>query len=35
MGEQITAQGDIVCPYGFGRRIAGTLEDAITKVTNA
>lgn len=35
MGEQITAQGDIACPYGFGRRIAGTLEDAITKVTNA
>lgn len=35
MGEQTTAQGDIVCPYGFGRRIAGTLEDAITKVTNA
>lgn len=35
MGEQITAQGDIVCPYGFGRRIAGTLQDAITKVTNA
>lgn len=35
MGEQTTAQSDIVCPYGFGRRIAGTLEDAITKVTNA
>lgn len=35
MGEQTTAQSDIVCSYGFGRRIAGTLEDAITKVTNA
>lgn len=35
MGEQTTAQSDIVCPYGFGRRIAGTLADAITKVTNA
>ena len=35
MGEQTTAQSDIVCSYGFGRRIAGTLADAITKVTNA
>jgi uncharacterized protein (DUF302 family) len=29
------ARHEIVCPYGFGRRVAGTLQDAIEKVTAA
>jgi len=35
MREQMTARGEIVCPYGFGRRVAGTLQDAVEKVTLA
>ena len=35
MREHVTAQADIVCPYGFGRSVAGTLQDAVEKVTGA
>lgn len=35
MTEQGMAQGEIFCSYGFGRRIEGTLAEAIEKVTGA
>jgi uncharacterized protein (DUF302 family) len=35
MGNQMTAPGDIACPYGFGRHIPGTLQAAVEKVTEA
>jgi uncharacterized protein (DUF302 family) len=35
MKEQLTAHSDVVCSYGFGRRIEGTLANAIEKVTGA
>ncbi|HEY5616759.1 MAG TPA: DUF302 domain-containing protein [Vicinamibacterales bacterium] len=35
MKEQATAQRNISCSYGFGRRIEGTLAAAIEKVTGA
>ena len=35
MREQETPRGEIVCPYGFGRRVGGTLQDAVEKVTGA
>ena len=35
MRDQETPRGDIVCPYGFGRRVGGTLQDAVEKVTGA
>ncbi|MBI4485380.1 MAG: DUF302 domain-containing protein [Acidobacteria bacterium] len=35
MREQAAAQSEVVCPYGFGRRIEGSLTEAIEKVTAA
>ena len=35
MANEMTAPGDVVCRYGFGRHIPGTLEAAIEKVTGA
>ena len=35
MKEQATAHREIVCAYGFGRRLEGTLTDAVEKVTGA
>ncbi len=35
MKEHATAQTEVVCPYGFGRRVTGSLQDAIEKVTAA
>ena len=35
MKEHATAQTEVACPYGFGRRVTGSLQDAIEKVTGA
>ena len=35
MRDQETPRSEIVCPYGFGRRVDGTLQDAVEKVTGA
>ena len=35
MKEQGAGHNDVVCSYGFGRRIEGTLAEAIEKVTGA
>ena len=35
MRDQETPRGEIVCPYGFGRRVGGTLQDAVEEVTGA
>jgi uncharacterized protein (DUF302 family) len=35
MTEQVAARDDVVCSYGFGRRIEGTLAEAIEKVIAA
>jgi len=35
MKEEGAAHSDVVCSYGFGRRIEGTLANAIEQVTGA
>src|SRR5688572_3266136 len=35
MRDQETPRSEIVCSYGFGRRVDGTLQDAVEKVTGA
>lgn len=35
MTDQVTAPNDVVRAYGFGRRVEGTLADAVEKVTGA
>lgn len=35
MKDQVTPHNDVVCSYGFGRRVEGTLANAIEKVTGA
>ena len=35
MRDQETPRGEIVCPYGFGRQVGGSLQDAVEKVTGA
>jgi uncharacterized protein (DUF302 family) len=35
MREQVAAGDEIVCPHGFGRRVAGTLQAAFENVTAA
>ena len=35
MGEQVAAHNDVVCSYGFGCHIEGTLAEAVEKVTAA
>ena len=35
MKEHVAAENDVVCSYGFGRRMEGTLANAIEKVTGA
>src|SRR3990167_3050120 len=35
MKDQATARNDVVFSYGFGRRVEGTLAEAVEKVTAA
>jgi uncharacterized protein (DUF302 family) len=35
MTNETIIRNDVACPYGFGRRITGTLEEAIARVTAA